>query len=783
MTSVISPFGASANRAASSAADPRTTSSNRFVSSRHTATSRSGSAAASERSVAGSRRGDSKATTGHAHARSSSQSAASSAARRGRKPTNAYRSADEPARDERRLDRRGPGQHRHGSAGGERRPHERRAGIGDPGQPGVRDERDPLARLEPRAAPRRRARPRCARGARAAAPRSRAARAGAAVCRVSSQSTTSAARSSSSTRSVTSPRLPIGVAQTASGIAAPTPAPRTRRARRRSRPAVGPSSATASRTRSPPGASASRTHHLAGRPEQQLARRRRRSRRRSRPRPGSKRLTSEAIAAPRWRPICVERRMALLDQVARRRLRARAARARAGRRHGPSSTTRRGRAPCRRPGTARRPRRSPCARPRPSRGRAGRRGRHRRRRRCRASAARGRACRAPRRATNSASAAALPSLITPTGRPSRCSSTSLEPHVVRAACSRRRTRPRCAGRPAPERRTRPPRSRAPRSSTTVSTSASSSASCELERRRPLDRALEACPESVEHPGEDLRPAEVDPDHTPAGHPAGTLLRRMAPDDKPYRVYRGGRVKGKVPAVPGKARPADGRRAAKARRRAPGDGVRPRAPAAVVEAARPDRALLVLVVLVDRLGRRRLPLLPERRLATRTSASTASAARRPRSRRATASCSRHGDDDPAARHGQLDRGRPERRPPRRLDHARPHRPVAPPALLPLDPARPARAGARRRQREDQRLLPGRRRGARDQDGARVHRRPDRPRRDRRLQQLQGPDRRRGRDHDQRARSRSSRTASTARIKTAGALPAVEGLALRTAGRST
>jgi polyisoprenyl-teichoic acid--peptidoglycan teichoic acid transferase len=40
-------------------------------------------------------------------------------------------------------------------------------------------------------------------------------------------------------------------------------------------------------------------------------------------------------------------------------------------------------------------------------------------------------------------------------------------------------------------------------------------------------------------------------------PAGTLLRRMAPDDKPYRVYRGGRVKGKVPAVPGKGRPQPG----------------------------------------------------------------------------------------------------------------------------------------------------------------------------------------------------------------------------------
>ena len=29
---------------------------------------------------------------------------------------------------------------------------------------------------------------------------------------------------------------------------------------------------------------------------------------------------------------------------------------------------------------------------------------------------------------------------------------------------------------------------------------------------------------------------------------------MAPKDKPYRVYKGGRVKGKVPAVPTKTRP-------------------------------------------------------------------------------------------------------------------------------------------------------------------------------------------------------------------------------------
>ncbi len=34
---------------------------------------------------------------------------------------------------------------------------------------------------------------------------------------------------------------------------------------------------------------------------------------------------------------------------------------------------------------------------------------------------------------------------------------------------------------------------------------------------------------------------------------------MAPEEKPYRVYRGGRVKGKVPAVPGKAKPERGDR--------------------------------------------------------------------------------------------------------------------------------------------------------------------------------------------------------------------------------
>ena len=86
-TSVISPFGGSAKRSASSAAVPRTTSSKRFVSSRQTATGRAGSAAASERSVAGSRCGDSNATAGHFQPRARPR-ARCARSPRGTKPTN-----------------------------------------------------------------------------------------------------------------------------------------------------------------------------------------------------------------------------------------------------------------------------------------------------------------------------------------------------------------------------------------------------------------------------------------------------------------------------------------------------------------------------------------------------------------------------------------------------------------------------------------------------------------------------------------------------------------------
>jgi LCP family protein required for cell wall assembly len=51
---------------------------------------------------------------------------------------------------------------------------------------------------------------------------------------------------------------------------------------------------------------------------------------------------------------------------------------------------------------------------------------------------------------------------------------------------------------------------------------------------------------------------------------------MAPDDKPYRVYKGGRVKGKVPAVPGKPRPQPNRATPKTGGKGPSKRRLPRA---------------------------------------------------------------------------------------------------------------------------------------------------------------------------------------------------------------
>ena len=67
--------------------------------------------------------------------------------------------------------------------------------------------------------------------------------------------------------------------------------------------------------------------------------------------------------------------------------------------------------------------------------------------------------------------------------------------------------------------------------------------------RPADRAV-----TRDDPREDLGPAEVDSDNTLFTHVAATITARMPEQEKPYRVYKGGRAKGKVPLQ----RPTDGR---------------------------------------------------------------------------------------------------------------------------------------------------------------------------------------------------------------------------------
>jgi polyisoprenyl-teichoic acid--peptidoglycan teichoic acid transferase len=61
--------------------------------------------------------------------------------------------------------------------------------------------------------------------------------------------------------------------------------------------------------------------------------------------------------------------------------------------------------------------------------------------------------------------------------------------------------------------------------------------------------------TIDDAGEDLRPAEVDTDHALRPHSAATIPPRMPDQEKPYRLYRGGRVKGKVPLERRLARPS------------------------------------------------------------------------------------------------------------------------------------------------------------------------------------------------------------------------------------
>ena len=269
----------------------------------------------------GNRCADSNATTGQAPSRQLRPERGPLACPPRQEADEAVPLRDEPADDERRLDRRRARQHRDDDARIERRPHEPRARIGDPRQAGVRDERDSLAGEQAAAAAPRRAPPRCARGRRAAAPRSRGARAvrACAACPRRGRRRLRAARAS--TRSVTSSRLPIGVAQTASGTGyaassasnAISPAP------------ISPASRAELGEREPhlvpPGSSASRKiTDRAGPSSSSPA---------AIPKPppitttcGPKMLISEPIAVPRWSPDLLQSGMLLHDEILRGRARA-----------------------------------------------------------------------------------------------------------------------------------------------------------------------------------------------------------------------------------------------------------------------------------------------------------------------------------------------------------------------------------------------------------------------------------------------------------------------------
>ena len=161
--------------------------------------------------------------------------------------------------------------------------------------------------------------------------------------------------------------------------------------------------------------------------------------------------------------------------------------------------------------------------------------------------------------------------------------------------------------------------------------------------------------------------------------------------------------------PARSATAEGRDRERAARRPAG---RPLGPPDRARARSCSSVLLVVW------ARRELPLLPQRRRGGERAAAEAGegeprASGRPADLEAV--------DDPPARHRRRhDGGRePTRTAPTRSCSSAPIR-AAHRIVVPLDPARPPRRHPRLRHDEDQRRLPGRRAGARDQDGPRAHR---------------------------------------------------------------
>ena len=230
-----------------------------------------------------------------------------------------------------------------------------------------------------------------------------------------------------------------------------------------------------------------------------------------------------------------------------------------------------------------------------------------------------------------------------------------------------------------------------------------------DRRRRLAVALDRAV-AVDEAGEDLRPAEVDADDAVRlQERADNITAAWPSGEKPYRVYRGGRHEGKGSAA------AARRRRRRARRR-PTDGPvtparpGPSGPSRAAGRAASGSAVVVAPAPGARLGRRELLLAPRgvdganKRLGPVDAADAAELA-----------AHLDADEHPAARHRPRRTGAGHEGRALRLDHAHPHRPVPAPHRRTCRSR--ATCACRSPASATRRSTPrcSRRRAARDQDG--------------------------------------------------------------------
>ena len=188
-----------------------------------------------------------------------------------------------------------------------------------------------------------------------------------------------------------------------------------------------------------------------------------------------------------------------------------------------------------------------------------------------------------------------------------------------------------------------------------------------------------------------------------------LTRRMPGEDKPYRVYRGGRQKGKVPLQTRSGRAAARARQTRTARRIAGPARSSSERDGLGAGGSRSRSCCSCCVIVAWAVAGYLSLQKRRREGQQAGAGR---------NRGGADSSGLADpvlahEHPPARHRSLELAG-ARVAAFRLDHGHPHRSATSPHRVPLDPARPARADRGRRRHEDQRSDVSGRAAARDQD---------------------------------------------------------------------